>query len=72
MYLITAPVGFWKQVFFFFSETEYFCGGGWEWVRWKSVVEIWGSRESLKVECWGSDMLMEVVVDIRYFDKDKK
>lgn len=35
-------------------------------------MEIWGSRESLKVECWGSDMLMEVVVDIRYFDKDKK
>lgn len=35
------------------------------------MVEIWGSRESLKVECWGSDMLKEVV-DIRYFDKDKK
>jgi len=34
-------------------------------------VEIRG-RESLKVECWGSDMLKEVVIDIRYLDKDKK
>ncbi len=61
------------DTFFFFLLRRNISAGGLGVGKMEiTVVEIRGSRESLKVECWDSDVLMEVVVDIRYLDKDKK
>lgn len=69
--MTTAPVGFWTLFFFFLLRRNISAGGLGVGKMEITVVEIRGSRESLKVECWDSDVLMEVVVDIRYLDKDK-